>query len=196
MPARGPLVGDQVLVAWGLDRLRGVVESVYEAGSGRRVVVRVALPGGHDETLALPADAVELAEPGSEPASPGSWLLQLRYERLVLAALERLLNNADIEWQGRADDGSDFLINTRPHPLVVEIKASPPSRKISAQDLEALLEQIRARSARGLLVTDGELTAAAKKLLERTGPLRVVQWRDPRDTEVLADALESLTASA
>jgi hypothetical protein len=191
------MVGDQVFVTWGLDRIRGVVESVYETGSGRRVVVRVALPGGHDnETLALPVDAVELAEPNSEPASPGSWLPHLRYERLVRAALERLLDNARIEWHGRADDGTDLVIHTQPRPLLVQIKARPSSHKISTRELEALLAHMRNESARGLLVTDRELTAAARKLVDTTEPLRVVHWRDSRDNRVLADALESLTASA
>jgi hypothetical protein len=92
MPSRAILVGDHVRIPWGLDTLDGVVEDIYEHGSSRRVVVRVAVPGAGDdgETVTLPAEVVR-SQDEAENASPGEWVTEVRYERKVGEALVQLL---------------------------------------------------------------------------------------------------------
>jgi hypothetical protein len=101
MPSRAIEVGDHVRVPWGLDTVDGVVEDIYESTHGRRMLVRVAVPGGDEdgETITLPAEDVELRDE-AKPVSPGAWVTEAQYERKLGEALQRLqhssLSDADI----------------------------------------------------------------------------------------------------
>jgi hypothetical protein len=91
MPSRAIQVGDYVRVPWGLETVDGVVKDIYESSHGRRVVIRVTVPGASEdgETVTLPADDVELRDE-AESVSPGAWLTEVQYERKLGEALQRL----------------------------------------------------------------------------------------------------------
>jgi hypothetical protein len=206
MPSRAMLVGDQVRVPWGLDILDGVVEDIYETGSGRRVVVRVAVPGASedDAIVTLPAEDVQLRDE-AESTSPGAWVTGARYERRLTEALGRLLSKlpgkAQLKMQPRIspDWEADFAIQSGPRVVLIEAKAGGPQRRITAETvhrLRASLAKIRPRATAGLLVTDREVTSAASQLLRETPSLRAIQWRGPRDDDRLAAALASLLSGS
>jgi hypothetical protein len=205
MPSQSLQVGDHVRVPWGLDTLDGVVEDVYETGAGPRVVVRMLDPDTSEEaeTVALPAEAVELAAK-ERRSPPGAWVPGARYERSVAEALQRLLPTllGDRDFQAHAwpqpwidpDHRPDLLIHAGPWLLVVEAKTGRAEKKVTAepiQQLQTFLANLP-RDASGLLVTDAELTPHARTLLNEDPRLHVVRWRSARDDHRLAAAVASL----
>lgn len=205
MPSQSPRVGDHVRVPWGLDTLDGVVEDVYETGAGPRVVIRILDPdaSGETETVALPAEVVELATEG-EGSPPGSWLTGARYQRNVGKALQRLLPTllGEHDFHAHAwaqpwidpDRRPDFLIHAGPRSLVVEAKTGGAEKHVTAetvQQLQAFLATLP-RDVSALLVIDAELTPQARALLYETPRLRAVRWRNARDDSRLGAAVASL----
>ena len=204
LPSQGLQVGDQVRVPWGLDTVDGVVEEVYEAGAGPRVVIRILDPesGEKTETVALPAEAVAGAAEG-EPRSPGAWLTEARYRNSLAEALQRLLPTLSEEGNLRAqawaeprihpDRRPDFLVRAGPRTVVIEAKAGR-GKNLTAEavhQLRAFLASLP-RYVSGLLVTDAKLTSQAQALLRENPQLDAVQWRSARDDHRLADALGPL----
>jgi hypothetical protein len=205
VPSQGLQVGDHVRVPWGLDTLDGVVEDVYETGAGPRVVIRILDPdvSGQAETVALPAEAVEVVAEGDR-SSPGAWVTGARYERSLAEALQRLLptllGEGDLEAQRWAepridpDHRPDFLIQAGPRMLVVEAKTGGPEKNVPAEaihQMRALIANLP-RHVSGLLVTDTKLTPQARAILHEDPRLHVVQWRSARDDSRLAAAITSL----
>jgi hypothetical protein len=205
MPSQGLQVGDYVRVPWGLDTLDGVVEDLYETGAGTRVVIRILDPdiSEQTETVALPAEAVELVAEGDR-SSGGAWVTGARYERSLAEALQRLLptllGEGDLEAQYWAEPRidpyhrPDFLIQAGPRILVVEAKTGSPEKNVTAEAVHQLRAFIAnlPRHVSGLLVTDAKLTRQARAVLEDDPRLHVVQWRSARDDHRLATAVASL----
>lgn len=201
MSSQAVQVGDRVRVPWGLDVLDGLVEDIYETSSGRRVVVRVAVPGSSEaETVTLPAETIEPPE-NAETASPGSWVTGARYERKLGEALQRLVPSL------RADTGilvqvamgrgqsADFVVQSGNRKVFIEAKSGTHQRHVTTDmvnQLRRLLRYANSRDVAGLLVTDLDLTPSAQRLLRESPQLRAVRWRSSSDDKRLADALASL----
>jgi hypothetical protein len=202
MPSRAILVGDRVRVPFGLDTVDGVVEDVYEHGSSRRVVVRIAVPGASEdgETVTLPADDVELRDE-AEAIPPGTWVTGAQYERKLGEALQRLLPSlpADAEIHTQVltggDRGADYVIQSGNREVLIEAKTGTRQAHVTTDmvnQLRRLLSYMRPRDVAGLLVTDLNFTPSAQRLLRQSSRLRAVRWRSPRDDKQLAAALASL----
>jgi hypothetical protein len=198
MPSRSILVGDRVRVPWGLDTVDGVVEDIYETGHGRRVVIRVTVPGASDdgETLTLPADAVELRDE-AEPAAPGTGLTGAQYERKLQEALQRLALSLDAEIHLQvlgAPGRVDFVVQAGDRKIFIEAKTGSRRNYVTADmvnQLRSLLE-MQSEDVAGLLVTDLDLTPDAQRLVRESPRLQAVRWRSRNDDHRLAAALTSL----
>jgi hypothetical protein len=204
MPSRAISLGDHVRVPWGLDTLEGVVEDIYETGSGPRVVVRVAVPGSSEdgETVTLPADTVELRDE-ADGAPPGAWVTAAQYERKVSEALQRVLPSLEVDGEvqlgthAKRDRGSDFVVRSGHRNVLIQVKTGTRQRHITTDMVNQLRRQIayaQQKDVAGLLVTDLTLTPAAHRLLRASPRLRAVRWHGPRDDGRLAAALASLLA--
>jgi hypothetical protein len=202
MPAKAVQVGDHVRVPWGLDVLDGFVEDVYETSSGRRVVVRVAVPGSSDaETVTVPAEIVEPPEGVEATSSPGSWVTGARYERKLGEALQRLLPSlmTDAKIQPHVLVGgsqrADFVVRSGDRTIFIEAKSGTNQRHVTTDmvnQLRRLLRYTNSTNVAGLLVTDLSLTPNAQRLLRQSPRLQAVRWRSRSDDKRLADALASL----
>jgi hypothetical protein len=201
MSSQAVQVGDRVRVPWGLDVLDGLVEDIYETSSGRRVVVRVVVPGSSEaETVTLPAETIELPEK-AEAASPGSWVTGARYERKLGEALQRLVPSllADTGIQAQVAMGgeqrADFIVQSGDRKVFIEAKSGTHQRHITTDmvnQLRRLLRYTKSEDVAGLLVTDLSFTPNAQRLLRESPRLRAVRWRSSSDDKRLADALASL----
>jgi hypothetical protein len=222
--AREPFsIGDHVHVPWGLDVVDGVVVNTYGEAGSRQVVVRVLLPDTQDRaddaediTVTLPARALEEAEAEAEERRPGSWLPALRYERTLRDALAEILSR---QWGDRASvrdrqfPGQELTESAEPdievklpdRTIFVEVKASTsglvPEGAVTALVAALAAAQVTslAQGASGLLITNGELSEAAEDHLRSAAQggmsLRAVTWRNPRDNQRLARALNELIAA-
>jgi Restriction endonuclease len=201
MSSQAVQVGDRVRVPWGLDMLDGLVEDIYETSSGRRMVVRVVVPGSSQaETVTLPAETIELPE-GAETVSPGSWVTGARYERKLGEALQRLLASLRVDTGIQAhmtmggDRRADYVVQSGNRKVFIEAKSGTHQRHLTTDMVNQLRRQLRYASSgdvAGLLVTNLDLTPSAQRLVRESPRLRVVRWRGSSDDKRLADALASL----
>jgi hypothetical protein len=200
MPSRTIRVGDRVRVPWGLDTVDGVVEDVYETGSSRRIVIRVAVPGAEDgETVTLPADVVELRDE-TESVPPGTGVTGARYERKLHDALERVIPSLRMDAQVHSGVGTsagrpDFIVECGNRKVLIEAKAGVHQRHLTTDmvnQLRRMLSYLRSSDVAGLLVTDLEFTPNARRFLQDLPRIQAVRWRGPNDDKRLAAALASL----
>jgi hypothetical protein len=213
MPGRTIMVGERVRVPWGLDVLEGDVVDSYDTGSGRRVVVRVAVPDAVDDaesvTVALPAESVEpIEEASTEIGPPGEWVAGQRYERGLLEALERVVATLPppTRIERPSDDmGADYILRSGNRFILVEIKAGIRQRTISEVAIQQFHRALRrylnmaaqaplGQRGAGLFVTNQELTDSAQELVKGNRLLEIVRWRSPHDDRRLAAVVRSLFA--
>lgn len=197
--------GQRVFVPWGLDVVDGTVLEVKGDGPGRRVVVQIVDPEGHEEAEPLvmtfrPADLEAAAEEASE-RRPGAWLSAARYEEKLRDAVNRLLDkwpqaSRSIQPPHLVEerDIADFALRAADHLLLIEAKA-PIAGQVPSKALDQLWSH--ARSSRipvALLVTNGELSLSAQRRLRelvRSGAkIGVVRWSSLDDNEALGSAIE------
>jgi hypothetical protein len=202
MPSRAIQVGDQVRVPWGLDTVDGVVEDIYESSHGRRMLVRVAVPGASEdgETITLPADEVQLRDE-AEGVPPGTWVTEAQYERKLGEALRRLLPLLQLHAEIRSQIGTgaerraDFVVQSGNRKVFIEAKTGTRQKHITTDtvnQLRRLLSYGQPSDVAGLLVTDLDLTPNAQRLIRESPRLRAVRWRSSHDDKRLAAALTSL----
>ncbi len=195
-----------MLVPWGLDTLEGKIVATYRAGDVDQVVVELSIPGADDgaelTTVVLPADAV-IAESRSAASlpSPGAWLPELRYEREIAHALDRILEG----WEATirlgtlyGDAGADLVVESARGTLVVEVKVGKAMPERAAELGLRRLERVLHRDPemKGLLVTAGVLPASLRSRVQPDGlvsrNIGVVRWRGPEDDERLRSVIETL----
>jgi hypothetical protein len=188
-----PQPGDNVLVPFGIEELLGVVVDVYSTGLGPQAVVNLADTGDPPSTVTVPADslrpAVDIAADVSARLSAQS------YERLVISSVQQIGTKLNIEVlvSPRWDEGVDAILR-RPNKKVrvaVQVKFFGAG-KVSS-DVAAVLVGYAGSVGPMILVTNGELTAAAAEHLRhsrrRKLPAWYVRWLGPRDDDELISAI-------
>jgi hypothetical protein len=181
----------------------GVVVNAYETGSGRRVVVRVTVPGASEDdeamTVTLPADAVTPAEDAKD-TSPGSWAPGAQYERMLQEALKRLaptLHSQIKKLPTRSDTGADlFIVKAGKQRIIVQVKQQQSETKIPAAVVDELDNKRPSQDLVILLVSNQGLTRSAEDRVRATPSVRAVRWRGPHDDEQLAAALATALSDA
>jgi hypothetical protein len=139
---------------------------------------------------------------------PGAWLSSYRYEEALRRALEYLvlpdteLSAQSLERQHliASDSPVDFTLHLGGHRLIIDAKA-PVSGRVSRQAVDQLLTYLsRLNDTAGLLVTNADLSAEARKRLQEAlhegYDIRAIRWRSPDDNPELGRAIRELLSAA
>lgn len=187
-----PVVGDRVLVPWGLDEVEGEVVEVYGTGLGPRVKVRLA-DDAEGATVTLPLDSLSrVTERRDSATAPGG----MDYERLVGAALRLAATELNLRVESTPSDvPADLQFSLGKRRVLVEVKHFAGRGSVST-DTVLTVAGLADRRTAVLLVADVPLAASAKQRLEQLwrGESRVwfVQWRGSADDKALRAAFSRL----
>lgn len=207
------VLGDNVVVPWGLDEVHGRVVSTTVRGDGVDVDVAVKFPDSDEaEIITVPAERVHpLEEPERDRhAMIGGWLRAYRFEQGLAEALQRVLQFD----QKVPEITSNFRLSRREADFVTQLadgRTMFVEAKLGSgrkQDLyERAIEQVRSMirewrkseaggSAVGLVVFN-ELPASnvVSTVSEHEEPIAVAGWRGPEDDPSLARAVRQLVGA-
>jgi Restriction endonuclease len=160
-----------------------------------------------EEKKRILADAIEKAQDegniqkasgiveGAAIAAPALGLAKnvgLQYELQVASAIVGMGYHATPS--SSLDRGFDLIVaDGNDRVILAELKRL--SRPVPRQAVDALLYRTFTRRAPVVLITYTELSRAAQEVVNASGNLEVVQWRDEDDNDRLAETLRRMFAS-
>jgi hypothetical protein len=189
-----PSPGDAVSVKWGHANVIGRVVESY-SGVRPRVVVEIEPHQIGDEAMSVTVPVHALTP---TKGASSSWAVAARYEIAVGLAIERVLSNRLrlIEVGKPSGDSELDLVATLKdgRKLIFETKAYVPDRVRLRRIYERIERLAYAERSHGIIVIPGQTTLAPKA--GSRSRVAIVTWRDEKDDQELAAAIDRLHSSS